>query len=76
MVNVGSVQQPTYLPVEVCHVMFGQPYRKKLTANQTDQMIKFAVRDSHVTHKDIIENGFTAVGLVTKDNPQMVGSPW
>ena len=76
MVNVGSVKQPTYLPVEVCEVMFGQPYKKRLNANQTSLMIKFAVRASHETYNSIKTEGFKAVGLVAEENPQMVGSSW
>ena len=46
----------------------GQPYRKRLNANQTSEMIRFAVRQSHLTRKSIIDEGFEAVGLY---NPQM-----
>lgn len=44
VVNVGSRQKPVYLPEEVCDVLRGQPCVAKLSAEQTSQMIKFAVR--------------------------------
>ena len=56
--------------------MYGQPYRKRLSARQTDAMIKFAVRPNVKTRISIVEEGFKAVGLVAEDNPQMVGPPW
>ncbi|KAI9044769.1 putative RNA interference and gene silencing protein (Qde2) [Aspergillus affinis] len=44
VINVGTVENPSYLPVEACEVEPGQPANSKLTPNQTRNMLKFAVR--------------------------------
>jgi eukaryotic translation initiation factor 2C len=43
VVNVGSRQNPTYLPVDVLEVPAGQAVGSKLSPNQTSRMLKFAV---------------------------------
>jgi hypothetical protein len=44
VLNVGVVNDPIYIPIEMCTVLPGQPYRKFLTGDQTSQMLKFAAR--------------------------------
>ena len=44
VVNVGTSKNPSYLPAEVCRVLPGQPIVTLLSANQTEQMIRFAIR--------------------------------
>ncbi|GAB7333535.1 hypothetical protein MBLNU13_g05113t1 [Cladosporium sp. NU13] len=44
VLNVGTVKDPIYIPIEMCTVLPGQPYRKFLTGDQTTQMLKFAAR--------------------------------
>lgn len=44
VLNVGAVSDPIYIPMELCTVLPGQPYRKFLTGDQTSQMLKFAAR--------------------------------
>ena len=44
VLNVGAVNDPIYVPMEMCTVLPGQPYRKFLTGDQTSQMLKFAAR--------------------------------
>jgi hypothetical protein len=44
VLNVGTVADPMYIPIEMCTVLPGQPYRKFLTGDQTSQMLKFAAR--------------------------------
>jgi eukaryotic translation initiation factor 2C len=44
VLNVGAVGDPIYIPIEMCTVLPGQPYRKFLSGDQTTQMLKFAAR--------------------------------
>jgi eukaryotic translation initiation factor 2C len=44
VLNVGTVSDPIYIPIEMCTVLPGQPYRKFLTGDQASQMLKFAAR--------------------------------
>lgn len=44
VVNVGTKDNPSYLPAAVCHVRPWQPAGAKLSPNQGQQMIRFAVR--------------------------------
>lgn len=44
VLNVGTRSDPQYLPVELCTVLPGQPYRRILGGDQTSEMIKFAAR--------------------------------
>jgi eukaryotic translation initiation factor 2C len=44
VLNVGTVSDPIYIPMEMCTVLPGQPYRKFLSGDQTTQMLKFAAR--------------------------------
>lgn len=44
VLNVGKSGDPIYIPIELCTVLPGQPYRKFLTGDQTAQMLKFAAR--------------------------------
>lgn len=44
VLNVGTISDPIYIPMEMCTVLPGQPYRKFLSGDQTTQMLKFAAR--------------------------------
>lgn len=44
VLNVGTLGDPIYIPIEMCTVLPGQPYRKFLSGEQTTQMLKFAAR--------------------------------
>ncbi|EEP77627.1 predicted protein [Uncinocarpus reesii 1704] len=57
VVNVGTSQNPSYLPVEVCRVEPGQTSKSKLTPRQTRSMIDFAVRKPAANAKSITERG-------------------
>ncbi|KAH9384791.1 hypothetical protein HPB48_026805 [Haemaphysalis longicornis] len=39
-IQSGSSKRPVYLPIEVCDIVEGQPYRKKLSPFMTSAMIK------------------------------------
>lgn len=73
VVNVGTSDNPSYLPVEVCVVMDGQACNTKLDSTQTQKMIKFAVRDPPFNAKSIVNDGFKLEGL-TESNPVLVSN--
>ncbi|XP_077490052.1 protein argonaute-2-like [Amblyomma americanum] len=43
-IQSGTSQRPVYLPLEVCHIVEGQPYRKKLNESMTARMISHTVQ--------------------------------
>lgn len=73
MVNVGTVDSPTYLPPEVGVVMPAQPSKAKLDGDQTAQMIKAAVRQPYQNANLIVNDGYQTVGLSQEGNLQLVG---
>ncbi|KIX98867.1 uncharacterized protein Z520_05328 [Fonsecaea multimorphosa CBS 102226] len=64
VVNVGSKQNPSYLPAQVCHVIGGQHTSTKLSAFQTQNMIRFAVRPPEQNARFIATSGVSLLGLV------------
>ena len=68
VVNVGNRENPTYLPAEVCVIVPGQSSNSKLDPNQTQQMIRFAVRKPWDNASSITMNGPKTVGLLPTDN--------
>ncbi|KAL1893019.1 hypothetical protein Sste5346_006700 [Sporothrix stenoceras] len=73
VINVGNREHPTYLPAEVCVVLPGQPARAKLDPNQTQQMIRFAVRRPHENQNFITNEGLAMAGLTAASNPLLKG---
>ncbi|KAM0813930.1 hypothetical protein AB5N19_13932 [Seiridium cardinale] len=71
VVNVGTREHPTYLPAELCKVLPGQPARQPLNPQQTENMIKEAVRRPATNQASIMNAGLNTVGL-TPNNPAMV----
>lgn len=39
-IQTGTPARPVYLPLEACHIVEGQPYRKKLSESMTTNMIR------------------------------------
>lgn len=72
MVNVGTREKPSYLPVEACQVMPGQPAGTKLTPNQTRNMLEFAVRDPEQNAQSIVKKGTQVLALGSSKNPTLV----
>ncbi|OJJ46103.1 hypothetical protein ASPZODRAFT_133093 [Penicilliopsis zonata CBS 506.65] len=68
VMNVGSRQNPSYLPVEVCLVVPGQPAGTKLTGNQTRAMLNFAVRDPEQNASSIVTKGAQVLGFGSASN--------
>jgi eukaryotic translation initiation factor 2C len=68
VINVGNRQNPTYLPVDVCTVLRGQPSNAKLSSAQTQRMISFAVRKPVQNATSITKNGVEVLGLGAQPN--------
>jgi eukaryotic translation initiation factor 2C len=63
VVNVGTNTNPSYLPVEVGHVLSGQNIKRKLNPDQTQNMIKFACRKPFESGLSIVSGGREILGL-------------
>lgn len=72
VVNVGTRENPSYLPVEVCEVVPGQQANTKLTPNQTRNMLNFAVRGPPQNAQSIVAQGTEVLGLGASPNPTLV----
>ncbi|GKZ75450.1 hypothetical protein AnigIFM56816_000103 [Aspergillus niger] len=72
VVNVGTRENPSYLPVEVCEVVPGQQANTKLTPNQTRNMLNFAVRSPPHNAQSIAAQGTDVLGLGASPNPTLV----
>lgn len=72
VVNVGTRQDPSYLPVEVCVVIAGQAAGVKLSGRQTQNMIRFAVRNPAQNARSITTKGAGALGLTPQLNTTLV----
>ncbi|KAI0399976.1 ribonuclease H-like domain-containing protein [Xylaria palmicola] len=65
VVNVGTLQRPSYLPAEVCDVLPGRPARVQLSLPQAQKMIRFAVRSPGDNATSITSRGLSNTGLST-----------
>ncbi|PWY89283.1 Piwi-domain-containing protein [Aspergillus heteromorphus CBS 117.55] len=72
VVNVGTSENPSYLPVEVCVVQPGQQANTKLTPNQTRNMLNFAVRSPTHNAESIVNQGTNVLSLGAPANPTLV----
>lgn len=72
VVNVGTPNDPKYLPAEVCQVIPGQPSKAKLTPEQTRGMINFAVRKPAENAKSIVTKGASVLGVTPRMNETLV----
>lgn len=75
VINVGTQQNPSYLPVDVCTVLPGQPSGAKLSPAQTAQMIRFAVRKPLQNARSITTNGIGLLGVQSPTNTTLVSEP-
>ncbi|TVY84069.1 Protein argonaute [Lachnellula suecica] len=71
VINVGTRQNPSYLPPDVCVVIAGQPSGAKLTPGQTQNMINFAVRRPTANAQSIVGNGTRLLGIAQPMNPTL-----
>ncbi|KAL5732173.1 argonaute 1B [Ranunculus cassubicifolius] len=53
--QVGSPQRPNYLPMEVCKIVGGQRYSKKLNEKQITALLKGACQRPNIREKDILQ---------------------
>ena len=67
VVNVGSAVNPSYLPLQVCNVRAGQVARGKISAQQTAEMIKFAVRQPSANAESVTTIGLSLLRLERGD---------
>jgi eukaryotic translation initiation factor 2C len=72
VINVGSRQNPSYLPPDVCQVEPGQASGAKLTPYQTQQMIRFAVRKPAQNARPITADGTRLLGIELAANTTLV----
>lgn len=63
LVDIGGPKKPILLPPEVCIILPNQPYRGKLSDDQTAAMILVACRPPNVSGKDIVTRGLTELGF-------------
>ena len=71
VVNVGTRDNPSYLPAQVCEVLPGQATMTRLSPKQTSHMIGFAVRKPHCNAQDIATSGLRLLGF-DPTNPTLV----
>lgn len=69
VVNVGTSENPSYLPAEVCVVLPGQVIKRRLSPSQTQEMIKFACRAPWQNGDSTIADGKPTLGF---SNPLLV----
>ncbi|KAI0202794.1 ribonuclease H-like domain-containing protein [Astrocystis sublimbata] len=69
-INIGTGENPSYVPADVCYVMSGQPAKaQSLNSSQTTNMIGFAVQSPRVSLATITQRGLRDVGL--NENPYL-----
>ena len=61
-----------YIPAECCQVLPGQASMKKLSADQTAAMIRFACRKPLLNAQSITFDGPQVLGLLPASNPLLV----
>lgn len=76
VVNVGTMDKPSYIPAEACVVQPGQVINRRLSPDQTKEMIKFACRKPAENAKSIVGGGRAALGLNSNTNSVAVSSLW
>jgi eukaryotic translation initiation factor 2C len=72
VVNVGNMENPNYLPAEVCVVVAGQNIKRRLSPDQTAAMIRVACRKPFENAGSIVGEGRTVLGLDPPSNPVLV----
>ena len=72
VVNLGTLQNPQYVPAECCEVLPGQAFRSLLDGEQTRLMIGFAARKPYQNARSIYGEGLRTVGLISPNNRILV----
>ncbi|KAI0906621.1 ribonuclease H-like domain-containing protein [Ustulina deusta] len=71
VLNVGTKENPSYLPAQVCVVLPGQPAKNHLSPSQTQRMIQFAVRGPADNANSIVSKGLITAGVSTDTSTQL-----
>ncbi|KAI0448191.1 ribonuclease H-like domain-containing protein [Xylaria telfairii] len=71
VINVGTQQDPSYLPAQVCRVIPGQRANCHLSGDQTTHMINFAVRGPEDNSKSIVSKGLSTAGISNNTSSHM-----
>lgn len=74
MVNVGTGEKPVLIPPELCTVLPGQVAGRKLSGDQTTQMLRFACRKPAENAGLIVGEGAGVIGLAQGTNNPLVSS--
>jgi len=74
VLNVGNRENPSYLPAEVCIVLPGQTIKRRLSPDQTQQMITFACRKPWGNAESVVGDGKQVLGLNQSSNAISVSS--
>lgn len=74
-INVGSNERPTFIPPELLTIEPGQQYNKRLSGDQTDEMLSFAVRKPAENARRIVEEGAGKMGLSETDQKLVSSLP-
>ncbi|KAI9675940.1 MAG: hypothetical protein M1829_003178 [Trizodia sp. TS-e1964] len=72
LLNLGTKENPLYMPAEYCHVLPGQASMKTLSPDQTASMIRFACRRPVLNATSITADGPKVLGLLAPSNPLLV----
>ncbi|KAI9845325.1 MAG: hypothetical protein M1837_004947 [Sclerophora amabilis] len=75
VVNIGNEQHPSWIPAQLCNVLPGQVARKKLSPDQTQEMIKVACRKPAENASLIVGEGARVMGIGSNqpDGPTRFG---
>lgn len=72
VINVGSNENPNYLPADVCIMLPGQVVKRRLSPEETQNMIKFACRNPEQNGRSITNDGTLTLGLRPSVNKGLV----
>lgn len=67
--NIGSRDKPNWIPAELCEIEDGNVYRDKLNTRETAEMIKHACNKPRVNADNIVDKGFSSLGLSPLSSP-------
>jgi eukaryotic translation initiation factor 2C len=72
VLNLGTSQNPSYFPAEVCILLPGQNVKRRLSPQETQIMIKFACRNPMENGRSITDDGTKTLGLRPSVNTTLV----
>jgi hypothetical protein len=72
VINVGNRENPSYLPSEVCQILPGQTIKRRLSPEQTQNMITFACRKPWENGESVVRDGKSVLGLNPAQNSVLV----